>query len=226
MCWRCGDHPRSRGEYAGYVLGIFTSTGSSPLSRGIRRFFQAAESARRIIPALAGNTPRNSPVPTTSSDHPRSRGEYSTIRAVSSRGEGSSPLSRGILADSIAGQQGYRIIPALAGNTKFKELNVVTSKDHPRSRGEYAGWKGAVGDEAGSSPLSRGIPRQRRGALLRGRIIPALAGNTRRAGPLQHGRRDHPRSRGEYRPGDTSRHKPRGSSPLSRGIHAPPINLG
>ena len=70
----------------------------------------------------------------------------------------------------------------------------------------------------GSSPLARGLPggqRQRR--LLRG-IIPARAGFTRVRHWLIDGARDHPRSRGVYRDGETSNGVGPGSSPLARGL--------
>ena len=92
----------------------------------------------RIIPALAGNTSlvrlSNKPF----KDHPRSRGEYPMIAMRELRSAGSSPLSRGIRGPLALPTPANGIIPALAGNTKFKELNVVGAKDHPRSRGEYS----------------------------------------------------------------------------------------
>ena len=91
--------------------------GSSPLSRGILRPVDSGDVPQGIIPALAGNTP---PWPAAGSpawDHPRSRGEYALAREAAGKPGGSSPLSRGILAGGVTGGAGYRIIPALAGNT-------------------------------------------------------------------------------------------------------------
>ena len=50
------DHPRSRGEYAPMELENLCVWGSSPLSRGIQGGRGTRLAARRIIPALAGNT--------------------------------------------------------------------------------------------------------------------------------------------------------------------------
>ena len=50
------DHPRSRGEYNRAAMSRNSSQGSSPLSRGIRRFRNHIRVDARIIPALAGNT--------------------------------------------------------------------------------------------------------------------------------------------------------------------------
>ena len=73
---RCGDHPRSRGEYRADRAEALLEQGSSPLSRGIPRGLSCIYRRRRIIPALAGNTPISKSLVGMKSDHPRSRGEY------------------------------------------------------------------------------------------------------------------------------------------------------
>ena len=97
--------------------------------------------------------------------------------------------------------------------------------DHPRSRGEYNLLPKVPIPEGGSSPLSRGIrhvcPRRGRASG----IIPALAGNTVASSSKPRRNPDHPRSRGEYGLRCAGRHRGRGSSPLSRGIHAPSTGL-
>ena len=50
------DHPRSRGEYCPSHSAVGNRSGSSPLSRGIRRVARRRCTRRGIIPALAGNT--------------------------------------------------------------------------------------------------------------------------------------------------------------------------
>ena len=55
------DHPRSRGEYAESLARTWAWFGSSPLSRGIPTAVNPRPVRRRIIPALAGNTPTRSP---------------------------------------------------------------------------------------------------------------------------------------------------------------------
>ena len=93
------------------------------------------------------------------------------------------------------------IIPALAGNTCLQASAAESSRDHPRSRGEYLCWCCFH-----QWPL---------------RIIPALAGNTTVNFRFKRIDEDHPRSRGEY-PGSASRRAfSHGSSPLSRGIQQP-----
>ena len=72
--------------------------------------------------------------------------------------------------------------------------------------------------DGGSSPLSRGIPGAAAFRVEGLRIIPALAGNTRRFARGCCQNRDHPRSRGEYKMSVRMAVSGAGSSPLSRGI--------
>ncbi len=111
-----------------------------------------------------------------------------------------------------------RIIPALAGNTISWSAGRRVRTDHPRSRGEYRLVPCVYEGEDGSSPLSRGIPRQNTQPEGLLRIIPALAGNT--TGGFGFGGMgwDHPRSRGEYGDAVLAGVVHVGSSPLSRGI--------
>ena len=74
----------------------------------------------RIIPALAGNTIVDTYMFREIGDHPRSRGEYYIPDEASAFNNGSSPLSRGILARRPGTLVRVRIIPALAGNTSRK----------------------------------------------------------------------------------------------------------
>ena len=232
------DHPRSRGEYRSVTCAASTATGSSPLSRGIRpalpwrsvrgRIIPALAgntgatpdslSLYRIIPALAGNTLRAGLSSRPYADHPRSRGEYREHVHHASHNTGSSPLSRGIRDRHIVTGLDVRIIPALAGNTSASRRAVASTRDHPRSRGEYVPRSDSASVIGGSSPLSRGILEHHQQGFPGPRIIPALAGNTRCVTPDCLSRSDHPRSRGEYRGDWRDQDTVFGSSPLSRGI--------
>ena len=215
----CKDHPRSRGEYPRDLTEQTTAEGSSPLSRGILRACCGEVEGERIIPALAGNTQDPRRVRTSERDHPRSRGEYAMQDGQVRESSGSSPLSRGIRGWGAPGLGGGGIIPALAGNTVTDARPHRASRDHPRSRGEYFAAVQSGGTVEGSSPLSRGIRFRARHALPPRGIIPALAGNTGRAGSRSSAGRDHPRSRGEYDAAKVVGIGGNGSSPLSRGIH-------
>ena len=131
------DHPRSRGEYNQLRGHQMPEPGSSPLSRGIRGLHRVRRAGRGIIPALAGNTDLGDLPAPTAGDHPRSRGEYLPSRSCGAFPRGSSPLSRGILCPCRTGRLVVRIIPALAGNTRWCLLSGTGCRDHPRSRGEY-----------------------------------------------------------------------------------------
>ena len=69
--------------------------------------------------------------------HPRSRGEYFSLLLTLKTSEGSSPLTRGILLGDVVFGDGFRFIPAHAGNTQIPDSSVGTAEVHPRSRGEY-----------------------------------------------------------------------------------------
>ena len=115
-----------------------------------------------------------------------------------------------------------RIIPARAGFTPPGPSPEICSRDHPRSRGVYAGVLLARPPVTGSSPLARGLPTPSGRRSTRGRIIPARAGFTT---PMTRGRRptgDHPRSRGVYTAVREAAPVARGSSPLARGLRRLP----
>ena len=157
------DHPRSRGEYDSYGDVVVKGAGSSPLSRGIPVGFARSPDTARIIPALAGNTVTPTPTTARKTDHPRSRGEYTSAKSRDKSCTGSSPLSRGILEWFGAFVKAGRIIPALAGNTNCHCSAKSIVSDHPRSRGEYSTSAVAAARTDGSSPLSRGILHECRG---------------------------------------------------------------
>ena len=90
--------------------------------------------------------------------------------------------------------------------------------DHPRSRGVYPCEPPRWATTKGSSPLARGLPRQRAHHSETGRIIPARAGFTGKASRRASRAMDHPRSRGVYPPARLRITDIEGSSPLARGL--------
>ena len=93
----------------------------------------------------------------------------------------------------------------------------MTSKDHPRSRGEKISSRAPSPRHQGSPPLTRGKGSVHRRASCCPRITPAHAGKS-----LQHhynhfDRGDHPRSRGEKRLFILTSSVRMGSPPLTRG---------
>ena len=194
------DHPRSRGVYAWAADLDAFEAGSSPLARGLQPFRATSPHRRGIIPARAGFTLQGLLRVEHGEDHPRSRGVYAPSAGPSSWSGGSSPLARGLLAWGWPPERWTRIIPARAGFTTTSRHADTMYTDHPRSRGVYVlspRWRVT---NSGSSPLARGLRARPMGGIRAARIIPARAGFTRvRRGPARRSR-DHPRSRGVYRP--------------------------
>ena len=88
-------HPRSRGENVRTRFYGSQRVGSSPLTRGKLPRGRHASSARGLIPAHAGKTPRSARGHPPPGAHPRSRGENRHTGRNADRTGGSSPLTRG-----------------------------------------------------------------------------------------------------------------------------------
>ena len=109
------------------------------------------------------------------------------------------------------------LIPAHAGKTATSKRRSSPGPAHPRSRGENSMSDQMKPTFTGSSPLTRGKPREMMVHRAMRGLIPAHAGNT----PVQQGALGlaaaHPRSRGENgEPSRCTSTRP-GSSPLTRG---------
>ena len=194
------DHPRIRGEH-----------------RACRR---CPACLLGIIPAYAGSTTPPLPDRTNRRDHPRIRGEHAISWPHLPSGRGSSPHTRGALANASGRADGAGIIPAYAGSTGRACRISRPSPDHPRIRGEHGSCATRYCWGRGSSPHTRGAP----GALGAGgaitRIIPAYAGSTAVARPASNSIADHPRIRGEHTPSGLRGFDGGGSSPHTRGAPA------
>ena len=152
-----GDHPRLRGEYPLSKVLITNALGSPPLARGILGHEEYLHWLHGITPACAGNTICSVLNRFINGDHPRLRGEYICIRRKAKCIQGSPPLARGILTNSIIHPLLPGITPACAGNTD-EELDIQTlTRDHPRLRGEYQTLTSFISEHKGSPPLARGI---------------------------------------------------------------------
>ena len=177
---RAPDHPRSRGVYRiGVVLRRWLR-GSSPLARGLLEVVVTAPDLARIIPARAGFTATGSANSRTPGDHPRSRGVYEFPSILTAWNAGSSPLARGLRHRGIQLRGVRGIIPARAGFTVVIRAGQLINRDHPRSRGVYYLIIEIVIDDAGSSPLARGLLCGASDDNCADRIIPARAGFTSR----------------------------------------------
>ena len=171
-------HPRSRGENYATKRNPTRPSGSSPLTRGKHLVANGVHLRFRLIPAHAGKTKRSDHTDPGPAAHPRSRGENEIARAEDVNSNGSSPLTRGKPAPDRRGTRTPRLIPAHAGKTFLVVGSEIQAGAHPRSRGENGSEAGDEKGSTGSSPLTRGKRRLRRGRAQRHGLIPAHAGKT------------------------------------------------
>ena len=131
------DHPRIRGEHPLHRRRRQPRSGSSPHTRGAPSRALRSLGRRGIIPAYAGSTNPSPHRKETVWDHPRIRGEHSSLGSGAGVGVGSSPHTRGAPITLQQDQVLDRIIPAYAGSTRTKRRPRRSSPDHPRIRGEH-----------------------------------------------------------------------------------------
>ena len=129
-------HPRSRGENVQPATAEQIDVGSSPLTRGKQSPLPSLVGGLRLIPAHAGKTLMDSSAASRARAHPRSRGENLVSQTMPGTHGGSSPLTRGKLAQEAATSTSTRLIPAHAGKTIIRDFLSQFVPAHPRSRGE------------------------------------------------------------------------------------------
>ena len=175
---RSWDHPRIRGEHVSALPPATAFRGSSPHTRGALRDAAPVLALHGIIPAYAGSTRLVLMMMPTCWDHPRIRGEHEFTPLASSNGKGSSPHTRGARLAVCQNRLQPGIIPAYAGSTNRLESEWSALWDHPRIRGEHQIAESTLDDIGGSSPHTRGAPRNRFHQAIHPGIIPAYAGST------------------------------------------------
>jgi len=153
--------------------------GSPPRTRGARRHPLREVLAQRITPAYAGSTPPSPAAQSAAEDHPRVRGEHSSVRKPPGESPGSPPRTRGARLTPADQTVRSRITPAYAGSTPRAGRRCGKPKDHPRVRGEHAPTSIAALLSWGSPPRTRGAHLQDVGPRRERRITPAYAGSTR-----------------------------------------------
>ena len=112
------------------------------------------------------------------------------------------------------------IIPAYAGNTRWRSRHPSQPWDHPRVCGEHLWPSCRCTVLTGSSPRMRGTPVVPPRRASPNGIIPAYAGNTSTASTCCESMRDHPRVCGEHCFHDCLEVCMTGSSPRMRGTPA------
>ena len=211
------DHPRACGANGGLRAMGETCGGSSPRMRGkllalIRHYEQ-----NRIIPAHAGQTCATPCTALRSSDHPRACGANSVAYPRVHTIVGSSPRMRGKRSVPSLVSERCRIIPAHAGQTWSRMLQVAVRPDHPRACGANVSLPPQPSPRDGSSPRMRGKQRKITTVGPWIRIIPAHAGQTRSLPPRHRRFPDHPRACGANLTPRYSVVIVAGSSPRMRG---------
>ena len=151
-------------------------------------------------------------------DHPRPRGVYLPMCAITRACAGSSPPARGLQRGGVVLIVGPRIIPARAGFTPRVVGLQVGPGDHPRPRGVYRPGRAHHHGRRGSSPPARGLRSPRCPHRSAPGIIPARAGFTGAGSNRAASSADHPRPRGVYAEAYEVLTDPAGSSPPARGL--------
>ena len=172
------DHPRIRGEHVPVSVMPVSRCGSSPHTRGAPHSASSPLLDDGIIPAYAGSTCGARRRGAGGADHPRIRGEHGAFQRELRRGTGSSPHTRGARGAGPMVSARHGIIPAYAGSTRRRTASSWRPRDHPRIRGEHAGWLFGLGGVVGSSPHTRGARLIASWWAFRSGIIPAYAGST------------------------------------------------
>ena len=130
-------------------------------------------------------------------NHPRIRGEKLRRENVKAGQSGSPPHTQGKVVESKRNQTFARITPAYAGKSSIDTRGPISSRDHPRIRGEKLLAPLNLLNNLDSPPLARGK------AFLPGLcavsigITPACAGKSAGCGSGSTASWDHPRVRGE-----------------------------
>ena len=169
-------YPRWRGELSLRAGDLPAESGLSPLARGTQTTYDTPLSARRFIPAGAGNSTFLCIFVSLLSVYPRWRGELAVNKPDKKFAVGLSPLARGthfparpaapprrfIPAGAgtpfheIRALAAFRFIPAGAGNSSSEKRSPDSTSVYPRWRGELAPVISARANFRGLSPLARG----------------------------------------------------------------------
>ena len=176
---------------------------------------------RGFIPARTGNTTRTTLARKFGPVHPRVNGEHLSGGSMTAHVIGSSPRTRGTLRHPLLQRGQGRFIPGYTGNTKFSEEFEWPVTVHPRVHGEHSISAHARAPKAGSSPRTRGTRLGARAAVVHRRFIPAYTGNTRCSRTPGRSASVHPRVHGEHVTPAYPAERLTGSSPRTRGTHAP-----
>ena len=151
------DQPRTCGEYLTGSGNSENDPGSAPHMRGILGSHFRVFLSVGISPAHAGNTMNRGEDFSARTDQPRTCGEYRGEGGCFPGAAGSAPHMRGIRSGGGGRNASFWISPAHAGNTSTRPTRPSTSRDQPRTCGEYSTISSAAATAEGSAPHMRGI---------------------------------------------------------------------
>ena len=151
-------YPRVRGGTGSCCLLDGVDAGLSPRPRGNLRKGADRRSARRPIPASAGEPGRRRFVSTITRAYPRVRGGTPVTSYYGKSNAGLSPRPRG--NPSLIGAADFcdEPIPASAGEPRHRRGDLRASRAYPRVRGGTPSVIVAGGDGGSLSPRPRGNP--------------------------------------------------------------------
>ena len=170
-------HPRACGERRCIHVGVSMRYGASPRMRGTDSAMRLKVFMFRCIPAHAGNGRRSNFRSRRTPVHPRACGERTDSPGRKLSNTGASPRMRGTVSRIWPHWLMRRCIPAHAGNGAAASPPAASASVHPRACGERIIAEMISTPAAGASPRMRGTGFQGGGGALRGRCIPAHAGN-------------------------------------------------
>ncbi len=173
-----GDHPRACGAHLLLFIGHSPMAGSSPRMRGSREEGNRESAGNGIIPAHAGLTYDVERWGKKCGDHPRACGAHWKTSLGCTREQGSSPRMRGSLSTNPLAAVQAGIIPAHAGLTIKRAMEMLAGRDHPRACGAHELPLALLHECQGSSPRMRGSLEQVILGQWEKGIIPAHAGLT------------------------------------------------
>ena len=213
-------YPRPRGGTPLRRAGVDRHQGLSPPTRGNRARIGDRASARRSIPAHAGEPPVGGVVHEVEEVYPRPRGGTICSSVSATSPGGLSPPTRGNPAGERAGPARIRSIPAHAGEPCARPRCTGGREVYPRPRGGTRGEHPLPGTSPGLSPPTRGNRRFISVYSDVGGSIPAHAGEPCAASRARGAVRVYPRPRGGTALRAARRAGVVGLSPPTRGNRA------
>ncbi len=215
------EHPRLRGDHALCQSGRQNGDGTPPPARGPPPSRAVPRRPRRNTPACAGTTRPGKRSPSTTTEHPRLRGDHGVgATGVTSSG-GTPPPARGPRIRPGEDPNPVRNTPACAGTTIGPAWTCGTRAEHPRLRGDHEQPADVLREGVGTPPPARGPLRLEPVRHTVRRNTPACAGTTPKLSAGSSTWSEHPRLRGDHSPTTRPLWRQSGTPPPARGPQGP-----